>query len=203
MGAPAEVHVNARFLAEPLTGVQRVGREILGAFDAMLAAGEIDPARYRVVLHLPRVPAEDPGLPHLELRPGGAFRSHAWEQLSLPRRARGLLLNLKGTAPVRHRRNLVHLHDAVTFAWPQAYSRGFRAWWGYVVPRAARRAPVLTAVSGLTAGAYDRRFGIPRRRRTTLPNRHEHVFPLSRDPRLHHRPRSSGRAPPQGSGFLL
>ena len=184
MGAPAEVHVNARFLAEPLTGVQRVGREILGAFDAMLAAGEIDPARYRVVLHLPRVPAEDPGLPHLELRPGGAFRSHAWEQLSLPRRARGLLLNLKGTAPVRHRRNLVHLHDAVTFAWPQAYSRGFRAWWGYVVPRAARRARVLTAVSAFTAGEYERRFGIPRERCTILPNGHEHVYAQPADPRI-------------------
>jgi len=183
VGAPTEVHVNARFLAEPLTGVQRVGREILAGFDAMYAAGEIDPARYRVVLHLPRLPEQDPGLPHLELRPGGALRSHAWEQLSLPRRAGdGLLLNLKGTAPVRHRRNLVHLHDAVTFAWPQAYSRRMRAVWGYVVPRAARRAKILSAVSAFTAGEYERRFGIPRERFTVLPNGHEHVFAAEADP---------------------
>ncbi|RMH00849.1 MAG: glycosyltransferase family 1 protein [Planctomycetota bacterium] len=182
MPAPAEVHVNARFLGEPLTGVQRVGREILAELDRMVAAGEIDRGRWRIVLHLPAPPAADPGLPHLELRPGGAFRSHAWEQLSLPRRAPGLLLNLKGTAPVRHPRTLLHLHDAVTFAWPQAYSRAFRAWWGWVVPRAARRARLLTAVSAFTAGEYERRFGIPRRRITVLPNGHEHVFAAAAEP---------------------
>ncbi len=185
MGAPAELHVNARFLAEPLTGVQRVGREVLAGLDAMLASGEIDRDRYRVILHLPEAPTEDLGLPQLELRPGGALRSHAWEQLSLPRRVRGgLLLNLKGTAPVRHPRNFVHLHDAVTFAWPQAYSRSLRAVWGYVVPRAARRARLLSAVSAFTAGEYERRFGIPRERIAVIPNGHEHVYAAGAEPAI-------------------
>lgn len=175
--APAEIHVNARFLAEPLTGVQRVGRELLAALDAMLADGEIDPARFRVILHAPAAPVAAPAFRRLEFRAGGAWRSHAWEQLSLPRLARGgLLLNLKGTAPLRHSRTHLHLHDAVTFAWPQAYSRAFRAWWGYVVPRAARRARLLTAVSAFTADEYERRFGIPRERIAVVPNGHEHVF---------------------------
>ncbi len=188
MAAPRELHVNARFLAEPLTGVQRVGREVLAGFDQLLASGEVDAARWRVVLHSPVEPAADPGLPHLELRVGGPLRSHAWEQLVLPRRARGgVLLNLKGTAPLRHPANHVHLHDAVTFAWPQAYSRGFRAWWNHVVPRAARRARVLSAVSAFTVGEYERRFGIPRERFTVVPNGHEHVFAVPADPAVRER----------------
>lgn len=170
------VYVNARFLAEPLTGVQRYGREVLAQLDAMLDEGEIDPGRYEFVLLLPVLPEEDPGYRHLQLRRAGRLRSHLWEQLSLPRHAPGFLLNLKNTAPVRHPRTGVVIHDLQVFARPDTHTGVFGTLYRRILPRAARRARALLVPSESTAREIEKYFGVPAGRCVVTSEGHEHVL---------------------------
>ncbi len=180
----ATVAVNARFLAEPVTGLQRYGREVLRELDAMLVEGELDPAEWRFVLWTPEPPAADaPRFRHLEVRVAGRLRSHPWEQLVLPRLADGApLLNLKNTAPVRGRRNAVVVHDLQVFGFPKMHRRTFKMVYRYLQPRAARRARVLYAVSESTARELGRHFGIPRERVHVTLEGSEHVLRVEPDP---------------------
>ena len=199
MSGPAPIYVNARFLAEPITGLQRWGREVLRALDAMVDDGAIDGARWRFVLLSPQFPAADaPQFRHHELRVGGLLRSHLWEQFELSRRARGgPLLNFKNTAPIRRRDQAVVIHDLQVFARPETHSAGFRAVYRYLLPRAARRARVLMAVSRSTASEIEKYFGIPRERIAVTGGGHEHVLRTPADDTIIRRHKL------ERNGFLL
>lgn len=183
MSGPAPIFVNARFLSEPLTGLQRWGREVLRALDGMIDEGAIDGARWRFVLLTPRPPAADaPRFRHHELRVGGLLRSHWWEQFELSRRAHGgPLLNFKNTAPIFRREQAVVIHDLQVFARPETHSAGFRAVYRFLLPRAAKRARVLLAVSRSTAAEIEKYFGIPRERVAVTGAGHEHVLATPAD----------------------
>lgn len=178
MPGPAPIYVNARFLGEPVTGLQRWGREVLRALDEMVEDGTIDRARWKFVLLMPRAPAPDaPVFRHHELRSGGFLRSHLWEQFELPLRARGgPLLNFKNTAPICRRRQLVVIHDLQVFARPGTHSAFFNRVYRFLLPRGARRAQVLCAVSRSTAAEIEKYFSIPRERIAVTGGGHEHVL---------------------------
>lgn len=176
MSKPISIFINARFLDEPLTGVQRWGREFLRALDAMIEDGTIDRERYEFILLSPTQPAEMPTYKHLQLRVKGMMRSHFWEQFELPRLAKGFLLNLKNTAPVSHRNMMVLIHDLQVFARPETHTGIFNLVYRWIMPRAAKRAKVLAAVSEHTAGEIQNYFEIPRDRTHVLLEGHEHVL---------------------------
>jgi len=174
--------VNARFLAEPITGLQRCGRELLRALDPILAA---DPGAPQVELLAPRLPAKDPGYRHLQLRRAGPLQSHAWEQISLPARARGgALLNLKNTAPVRHPCMAVMIHDLQVYARPETHTKSFVRLYRWILPRAVRNARVVLAPSEHTAAEIERWLGYPRERVVVIPEGHEHLLRETADPSI-------------------
>jgi glycosyltransferase involved in cell wall biosynthesis len=111
--------VNARFLTQPTTGVQRFSREVVTALAAQT------PIR----LLAPRgAPESFAGLPVEAI---GTRGGQSWEQLDLPRAVRGgTLLNLGNTGPMQcgSRRFLV-IHDAGVFDTPESYSLAFRSWY--------------------------------------------------------------------------
>lgn len=79
--------VNGRFLAQGMTGVQRFGQEIARALAAQVKLEVLAPPGARAEASLP-------------VRQVGLWRGQAWEQVDLPRHARGgVLLNLGNTAP--------------------------------------------------------------------------------------------------------
>ena len=129
------IWINARFLTRPITGVERVAREVISAMvchhtvqqDIWSACGT--PVRF--VLIAPKTPEKliNPW-PQLELVQAGSFQGHAWEQLDLPRLTGGqYLLNLCNTGPIFKRRQWTFLHDAQTFAIPHNFTRGMRYWY--------------------------------------------------------------------------
>jgi len=198
MTHPLPVYINARFLTEPLTGLQRYGREILRAFDGMLADGTIDRERYRLIALTPAAPLEALPLEHLEVQVTGPFRSHLWEQLTLPHLARkGFLINLKNTAPLRHRHFSMVIHDLQVIGAPETHSGLFRRFYCWLLPRAVKRADAIAAVSEATAGEIEKYFDYPRGRITVTTDGHDHIQEIAAEEDILKRERLPTR------GYLL
>ncbi len=73
------------------------------------------------------------------------------------------------------------IHDLQVFARPQTHSAAFRALYRYILPRAARRARALLAVSRSTAAEIEKYFGIPHQRIAITGGGHEHVLATTAD----------------------
>ena len=129
------IFINGRFLCQPVTGTQRYAREVVLALDDLLATGEIDRDRYAIVILSPAGAGDIPDLKHITVRFVGPLRGQAWEQLVLPFISRkGWLLSFCNAGPLFKRRHMVTIHDASVFAYPKAYSFGFRSWYQFALP---------------------------------------------------------------------
>jgi len=143
------ININGRFLTQPITGVQRYAVESVKALDNLLNRGEIDCGKfaYRIL-----VPSK--GLLHkldlqrIAVNRVGYLRGHFWEQVELPFHAsNGLLLNLCNAAPMAIRNQVVTIHDAAVFEFPDAYSFAFRTWYRFMLKRLGKVAAKIVTVS--------------------------------------------------------
>ncbi|NNF15273.1 MAG: glycosyltransferase family 4 protein [Gammaproteobacteria bacterium] len=142
---PTPVWINARFLERAVTGVERVGFELISALAAHnLDANGIwsDGSRsFQFKLVAPVGKTADSPWPNIALVRAGRFRGHAWEQFDLPRLTRNdWLINLCNTGPLFKRRQLMFLHDAQPFAIPQNFSTSFGLWYRTLFKIAGHRA---------------------------------------------------------------
>jgi hypothetical protein len=126
--------INGRFLTQPVTGVQRYGREIIHAIDSIVAG-----KRHAIKLFVPREAPQSLDLQSIGIEPLGPGGGHAWEQCILPFRHRVPLLNLCNTAPSLGNNRVVCIHDANVFLAPESYSKGFRAFYKTLQPWISRR----------------------------------------------------------------
>jgi glycosyltransferase involved in cell wall biosynthesis len=164
--------INGRFLAQPMTGVQRYAREIVRALDALVAEY---PRELEVELLIP--PGTEATLPlrNMAARPIGRLSGHLWEQVSLPSGVRGGLLSLCNTGPVALSRQIVCIHDMNTRIYPQSYTAAFRLLYWSLIPVLGRRAAAISTVSEYSAAELVR-FGVCREDKLFVaPNGNEHV----------------------------
>lgn len=116
------VFINGRFYSQSTSGQQRYGREVVRQIDAQLGEGG-SPAKW-ILLTPPG--AETVGLQHIEQRTVGKLSGHAWDQVSFLNDARsGVALNLNGSGPLLHRRQVVVIHDAAVYRHPEHFSRAY------------------------------------------------------------------------------
>lgn len=122
--------VNARFLTQPITGVQRYGIEISLALkkihkDIIFIAPK-DIIHRDIALKLGAVSF-------------GNLRGHAWEQYELPKYLKKtnspLLVNLANTAPVFYKNKISTIHDIAFEKFPQNFSWKFRKYYQLLVPK--------------------------------------------------------------------
>ncbi|WP_217430995.1 glycosyltransferase family 4 protein [Sphingomonas bacterium] len=144
-----ELVINGRFLTQSVTGVQRYARELLGAFDALL---DTRPELKVRLLTPPIAAGEVPALRNIRHEVVGRRRGHGWEQLDLPRHLGGAtLFCLTNTAPLRsllgRGKVVVTVHDLSYRYFPEAYSRGFKLFYNFMVPIILRRARRVITVS--------------------------------------------------------
>src|SRR5947208_2418075 len=129
--------VNARFVTQPLTGVQRYCYEVcqrLRGGGKLLAPRpalkEYEKLQSRVVV-------------------AGWFTGHPWEQLMLPRviPREQTLFSPAGWGPLTHPNHVVALHDVAPLDHPEWYGGGFALLFSQLIPRLARRARRIVTVS--------------------------------------------------------
>ena len=127
-----KIFVNARFLTQPLSGVQRYG---------------IECSRQIKKLH-PEATFVAPGnilhtdiAKELNVKIVGKNTGHLWEQVDLPfylaRHKSPPLLSLANTAPLLYSNNFVTIHDLAFYHHPEWNSKAFSAWYNILIPRLA------------------------------------------------------------------
>lgn len=118
----SRVWVNGRYAAKRLTGVQRYATEIVNRLGT----------RCSII----NTTARD------------GIHGHRWEQASLPLRCRGgLLWSPCNTGPLAVHRQVVTIHDATFADTPECFGKAFAAWYGWLIPRLARRVRRVVTVS--------------------------------------------------------
>lgn len=134
------ISVNARFLTQRTTGVQRYAREITIRLPLVEGVRSVTPLAPRMTKH------DFPMEPTM----GGRLSGHLWEQTELPRMlpdTSDLLWSPCNVGPVAVRSHVVTIHDLFSITRPQWVSRAFRTWYSILLPVLARRASRVITVS--------------------------------------------------------
>ncbi|OSN11952.1 glycosyl transferase family 1 [Lonsdalea iberica] len=136
------IFVNARFLTQDITGVQRFAEELSLSLNTM---------RDDVVFLSPRNIARQDVAKQLNVKIIGKNSGHIWEQYDLPhylrRNGSPLLINLCSTAPVFYKNKIVTHHDVTYKRYPQSYSKKFRLLYNTLVPLMIKNSHKLITVS--------------------------------------------------------
>lgn len=145
-----EIVINGRFLMQPVTGVQRVARELVREIDHFVAENNLD-LRLRLICE-PGADTSELDLLVTKVEHVGGWSGHAWEQLVLPRHVRGgHLLCLGNTAPLLSlfaaHPTAVMIHDLSYRLFPRAYRLRYRLGHRFMLPFLLRRAAPLFTVS--------------------------------------------------------
>ena len=177
MQALGRVVVNGRFLAAPVTGVQRVARELVAHLPTHLGA----PVEVVLPGAASRTVSGAPDLPqHGELPHVNGARAHTWEQVVLPVAARRLgarvVLNLCNAAPVALANSVLGISDTSPLTHPRFFSPTFIAYARRVWPVLARRAELVVTVSERSREDIARRLDVPWERIRVVPPAVSDVF---------------------------
>jgi glycosyltransferase involved in cell wall biosynthesis len=168
--------INGRFATQPVTGVQRYAHEIVRALDAHIAAEHPLARGLDVELVLPEAVTLPYPLQAIPVRVAGGASGHLWEQLVLPGAARGGILNLCNTGPLRVRKQLVCIHDVNTRICPGSYSWKFRALYRVLHPLLGRVAERISTVSQFSASEIARLGIAPPEKISVIPDGYEHAL---------------------------
>src|SRR3990172_2169710 len=151
------IALNGRFYGAPVTGVQRVARE--------LAARLGD--RARVAVFVPRGLAKAQPASKLPAREvvRGILPGRVWEQIELPLRLRSagcdVALHLGQTAPACGAGpSVILVYDLTPLTHPEWYRPGFTWWFRAALARPVRRATRVLTLSEWTRGELVRVLGV-------------------------------------------
>ncbi len=147
------IYINGRFLTQPVSGVQRYGREIIKALDVLIEKGVVDTSLYQIVILCPNkdIP-EFPELKNIPIVRTGRLGGHAWEQLELPFFVKRNTLFCPGnTAPLLTLclggKTTATVHSLSYLYFPKNYSLAYRLWYRLMTPAIFRLANAVITVS--------------------------------------------------------
>lgn len=143
-----ELFVNARFLLQPLTGVQRYSAEVLRRLpSSILVTPGVPLTSYKEVVAGHRLLVR--GTPLM----AKAGFGHIWEQTVLPvvvTMRRGLLWSPGGSGPGVLRNQVLTVHDLAHIEHPEWYDPKFAAFYRALLPVLIRQVRSILTVSSFT-----------------------------------------------------
>jgi glycosyltransferase involved in cell wall biosynthesis len=151
-----KIFVNARFLTQPLSGVQRYGIE------CSLQIKKIKPD---ITFLAPKNVMHKEIAAKLDAKPVGINKGHLWEQIDLPfflaKQGGAVLLNLANTAPVFFSKNYVTIHDLAFYHHPEWNSKMFSAWYNRMVPHIVHKSRHIFTVSETIGKEISEAYNVP------------------------------------------
>ena len=166
------LYVNARFLSQKLTGVQRFAYELSLRLKDELGDDVIFLAPYNVIQH---EMAE-----RLGAKCVGKHSGYYWEQIELPfylwRHGSPKLVNFCSVAPLLYGNNYIAVHDITWVRYPETYSKAFGTVYNFLIPRLCKRAKKLITVSEFSKHEISSYYNIPEDKFTVIYNAVGEVF---------------------------
>jgi len=160
------VFVNARFLTQKLTGVQRFAYELSIRLKENLGNEVIFLAPRNVIQH---EMADKLGVKFI-----GHFTGYLWEQIELPmylyRCNKPLLFNFCSVAPLFYSNSIVTVHDITWIRFPATFSRIFQFVYNFMVPRLCKKAKRIITVSNFSKKEISSFFEISEDKFTVIYN---------------------------------
>ena len=169
------VFINGKFFEQPTTGAQRFAAEIVRALDTLLISKKFTLCDF-VILVPNGVGKNVPHFKLIRVVELAGFRSHLWEQVTLPLFVRrSFLINLSGSAPLFKRKQLFTIFDGAIFDFPQAYSRSFLTWYRLLFRVQARFAYGLVTLSEYSRDRLCMHLGVQKGRFGIVPCGADHI----------------------------
>lgn len=169
--------VNGKFFSDELTGVHRVGTELIRHCHKLLADDRALATKLNMELWVPprgRARAEALGVPFQVVSP---LEGVAWGQFTLPFRARSrTILSLGNVGPVLARNAVTMIQDAQVRSTPESYAPLFRAWYRFHQPISGRRHRRILTVSEFSQDQLAHYRIAKREWITVIPNAADHVL---------------------------
>jgi glycosyltransferase involved in cell wall biosynthesis len=134
--------INARFLTQPVTGVQRF------AIELSLRLKQLDSS---IEFVCPKDVMQHDIFEKLGAKVIGKMTGHLWEQTDLPqylkKQGSPLLINLGNTAPLLYKNKIVTIHDMCFKVYPKTYSKSFVHLYNFITPNIIRTSKHVVTVS--------------------------------------------------------
>lgn len=129
------IYINARFLTQKVTGVQRYAIEI-----CKLLPKEI--LGKKIVFLAPQKARLNPLFKEFNSITVGKLEGQLWEQIDLPlflkRRGTPLLINFVGIGPIRYRNKIMMVYDLAFKHHPEWFSKSFQLTYNLFIPRSLK-----------------------------------------------------------------
>lgn len=140
------IAINARFLTQELTGVQRFAIEI--SLRLKKALGN------KIIFLSPNNIIQEEYAKQLEVQIIGKHTGHLWEQIDLPLHLRKIgkpiLINLANMAPIFYRNKISTIHDVAFLAFPKTFSKSFLYAYKFLIPRILKTSKHIITVSNFS-----------------------------------------------------
>ncbi|WP_028120909.1 glycosyltransferase family 4 protein [Epilithonimonas tenax] len=150
--------VNARFLTQQITGVQRFAIELSKRLKKQT---DID-----VQFVSPKGVIHTDLANELNAKVIGHFGGHLWEQFELPRYLKRnnypMLLSLCSTAPGFYINQIVTHHDITYIRCPESFSKKFIGFYKFIVPLMLKNSKKIITVSNFSKDEVSNYFKIPK-----------------------------------------
>lgn len=177
-----KVVVNARFLTQHMTGVQRYAVEICLELKKMMGDD--------VVFVTPSNIEQKEYAEQLSAEIVGRHKGHIWEQWDLVRylklHGNPLLLCLCNTAPLYYANKIVTVHDVAFEAYPQTFSKAFLYSYRFLIPRIMKSALRVITVSQFSKEEIVKYYGIEENKISVVFNAVGSLFQHQQDLILEH-----------------
>lgn len=181
-----KIYINARFLTQSITGVQRYAIEIVKELDRLISEGVIYSEKYSFYLLAPsNIKINHYKYKNIAIKQVGYLHGHLWEQIELPYYSRdGLLINLCNVGPLIKQNQILTIHDAAVFAFPQAYSLAFRTWYKILLTGLGKIARKVITDSMFSKKELVHYSGVAQEKVQVVYLGKEHVFNCETDKRI-------------------
>jgi glycosyltransferase involved in cell wall biosynthesis len=151
-----KIYVNARFLSQPISGVQRYGIE---------CCLKIKKKHKECVFLAPPFIHNKQAADELGVTVIGKGKGHLWEQRDLPRFLRKQnnppLFNPCNTAPLFYNYNYITLHDLAFYHHPEWNSKKFATWYNILIPRLVQKSKHIFTVSNTIRAEIETIYRLP------------------------------------------
>jgi glycosyltransferase involved in cell wall biosynthesis len=165
-----KIYINARFLTQPITGVQRFAIEL---------SKELKQSNHSIVFLSPRDIIHKELSSELEVKTIGFLKGHLWEQLELQPFVffnKGLLISFCNTAPLFLKDQIVTVHDLCFRIYPQWFSKPFSLFYNFMIPKICNNSKAIITVSETSKNELHHELGIPLHKVSVIYNGVADIF---------------------------